>query len=215
MVLIERIKKDWFPMLVHAAALGPLVIMIWDTVQDRYLVDLVREITTRTGKTALILLLLSLVCSPLYLLFRFKWALRVRRPLGLFAFMYAGLHFLTFIWLDYGLDWNLILDAIANQLYVIAGSIALIILTLLAITSTKGWKKRLGKKWKPLHKMVYVAILFASFHFIWLSKDPREAFKYAALAIFLLVFRIPHVRKWTNRIRANFNSLLRTNPTHE
>lgn len=212
MVLIKRIKQDWFSILVQAAALGPLALIVWETVNDRFLVDMVREVTSHTGKTALILLLLSLACTPLYLLFRFKWALKVRRPLGMYAFLYAGLHFLTFIWLDYGLDWKLILDAVASQLYVIVGLIALVILTALAITSTTGWKKRLGKKWKPLHRLVYPAVLLAAFHYIWLSKEPWDAFKYTGAAVFLLLFRLPLIRKWIAKADLKL-SRLKTDPT--
>jgi sulfoxide reductase heme-binding subunit YedZ len=154
-------------------------------------VDPVREITTRTGKTALILLILSLACTPLGTLFGFKQALRVRRALGLYAFMYASLHFATFVGLDYGFDLALLRQAIFDQRYVLAGFAAGLLLLAMAITSTQGWQKLLGKNWKRLHRLAYLAGILAVVHFIWLVKDVREPLRYAAVLTALLVLRLP------------------------
>jgi DMSO/TMAO reductase YedYZ heme-binding membrane subunit len=108
MVLLDRLRKDWLRILVHVGALLPLVWTLWQYGQGLFLIDPVREITTRTGKTALILLVLSLACTPLNTVLGFKAALRVRRALGLYAFLYASLHFATFVGLDYGFDVSLL-----------------------------------------------------------------------------------------------------------
>ncbi len=163
--------------------------------QRRLLVDPIREITSLTGKTALILLVLSLACTPLATLFGFKQVLRVSRALGVYAALYVGLHFLVFVWLDYGLDLALIGRAILDQRYVLVGTATGLILLALTITSTRGWQKRLGKNWKRLHRLVYLAGILAVVHFLWLVKDAREPMRYAALLALLLALRLPPVRR--------------------
>lgn len=207
MVLRERLQRNWFRYLVHAGALAPLVLLAYDVLLDRFLVDLVTEATSRTGKTALILLVLSLSCTPLYILCGFRQGLQVRRALGLYALLYAGLHLLVFVWLDYGLDWPLILDGIVEQRFVIVGFLALLILVVLGITSTKGWKRRLGKGWRRLHRLVYLAGILAVLHFLWLVKDSREPLMYAGLLVALLGLRISSVRRAVTRLRRTLTFL--------
>ena len=199
MVLKERLKKDGFRFLVHAAALTPLLVMLWDYWQGNYLVDPIAEVTSRTGKTALILLVLSLACTPLNTLFGFKAAIKVRRALGLYGFMYVCLHFLVFVWLNYGLDWGLIVSAVLEQRFVLVGFAAGVLLAPLALTSTKGWMKRLGKNWKRLHRLIYLIAGLYITHYLWLVKDYREPLIYAGIVVFLLIMRIPAVRKTVSK----------------
>jgi sulfoxide reductase heme-binding subunit YedZ len=199
--LRTRLKKRWLQILTHIAALLPLALLAWEAWQGRFLIDPVREITTRTGKTALILLILSLACTPMNTIFGFKQALRVRRPLGLYALMYAGLHFLTFVGLDYGFDFDLIGQGILDQRYVLVGFTAGLLLLLLGITSTRGWQKRLGKNWKRLHRLVYLAGILAIVHFMWLVKDIREPLRYGAVVSLLLIVRIPVIRRAISTVR--------------
>lgn len=201
MVLLGRLRKHWLQILVHAAALLPLAWTIWQYTQGLFLVDPVREITTRTGRIALILLLLSLSCTPLNTLFGFKQALRVRRPLGLYAFLYASLHFATFVWLDYGLDFDLLWQAIFDQRYVIVGFAAGLLMLALAVTSTRGWQVRMGKNWKRLHRLAYLAGFLAVVHFAWLVKDIRVPLGYGAVLVGLLVLRLPPLRKAASNAR--------------
>ena len=105
----------------------------------------------RSGNTALVLLVLSLACTPLNAIFGFKPALRVRRALGLYAFLYASLHFAIFMALDYGLDLPLLWQDALKKPYALVGFAAGLILLALAITSFKYWQKRLGRRWKSLH----------------------------------------------------------------
>ncbi len=151
----------------------------------------------------MVLLLLSLACTPIAVL-GFKRILRVRRALGLYAFVYASLHGLTFAGWDYGFDLQLLKPAILNQRFVLAGSTAFLLLLLLAITSTRGWQKRLGKNWKRLHRLVYLAGIAVIVHFVWLSKDPRRALQYGAVLALLLAARIPIVRKGIDSVRQRF-----------
>ena len=193
---MRKLEKYWLPILTHVAALTPLAVMAWQYAQGQLSADPIREITLRTGKAALVLLVLSLVCTPVHILFKFRPALRLRRPLGLYAFLYAALHGLTFVGLDYGFDLDLILEEVSQKRFVQAGIAALLLLVPLAITSTRGWMRRLGKSWKRLHRLVYVAALVAVVHFVWLAKgDIREPLAYGAVVVVLLVLRLPFVRR--------------------
>jgi sulfoxide reductase heme-binding subunit YedZ len=201
MVLLGRLRGRWLQILVHVAALLPLVLLVWQYWQGQFLVDPVREITTRTGKTALILLVLSLAVTPIYTVSGFKPVLRVRRALGLYSFLYVSLHFLTFIGLDYQFDLSLIRGAIFDQRFVLAGFVTGLLLVPLALTSTKGFQKRLGKHWKLVHRLVFLAVILDLVHFAWLVKDIREPLRYAAVVALLLVLRIPRVRTAVSQLR--------------
>lgn len=210
MVLLEWLKVRWLKILVHGGALVPLVWLLWAYWQDLFLVDPIREITTLTGKVTLILLVLSLACTPLNTLFGIRQVLRVRRALGLYAFLYAGLHFLTFVGLDYGFDPAFVVQAILDQRYVLAGLAAGLILLALAVTSTRGWQKRLGKNWKRLHRLVYLAGILGIVHFVWLVKDVREPLRYGVVLAALLLLRVPHVRRAASNLRHRFTTMWRS-----
>lgn len=204
MVLMDRLKAHGLQILIHIGALYPLARLIWDYVGDLFIVDPVLEIMARTGRTALILLLLSLSCTPINTLLGLRSVLRVRRALGLYAFMYAGLHFLTFVGLDYGFDFDLLGPAIFDQPYVVVGLTAFLLLLALAITSTRGWQKRLRKNWKRLHRLVYLAGALVIVHFLWLVKDPREPLRYGAVLALLLLVRVPRVKTIVRGARRRF-----------
>jgi sulfoxide reductase heme-binding subunit YedZ len=206
MVLMGKLKARWPQILTHVGALLPLAWLLWKTWQGQFIVDPVKEITTSTGKTALILLILSLACTPLNTIFGFKQALRVRRPLGLYAVLYVGLHFLTFLGLDYGFDLHLIRQDILDQRYVWVGLATGLLLLLLAITSTKGWQKRLGKNWKRLHRLVYLASILDIVHFVWLTKDIREPLRYGGVVALLLMVRIPAIQRAISNARYRFKA---------
>ena len=149
MVLGRRFKLHWLQVVAHVGALLPLGWLLWQAWQDLFLVDPVREITTFTGQAAIILLLLSLACTPLNTVTGYKPFLRLSRPLGLYAFMYASLHFATFVGLDYGFDLALLGGAIFEQRYVVVGFAAGLILLALAITSTRAWQSSAASSRPP------------------------------------------------------------------
>jgi sulfoxide reductase heme-binding subunit YedZ len=200
---LDRLKARWLQILTHAAALAPLALLAWDYAQDELTANPIREVTLRTGKTALVLLVLSLASTPVHTLFGFRRAIKLRRPLGLYAFLYAGLHGLTFVGLDFGFDVGLILEEITQRRFVQAGMVAFLLLLPLAVTSTRGWIRRLGKNWRRLHRLVYLAALVAVVHFVWQAKgDIREPLLYGAAVALLLVARIPAVRDGVRGFRA-------------
>jgi sulfoxide reductase heme-binding subunit YedZ len=205
-----------FQILVHIASWIPFLLMVWDYFQSNLTINPIQELTLRTGKTALILLVLSLACTPLNIIFGWKEVNRVRRPLGLYAFMYAALHYLIYIGLDYGFNFKLIVAELSQKRYVLVGFTAGLILSALAITSTKGWQKRLKRNWKKLHTFVYLAGILVVVHYTWLVKsDIREPLIYGAVVLVLLVVRIPYIRKKLSRVEAikfsNLKKMFRAN----
>lgn len=202
---MKRLKFSKFQILVHLGALTPLVLLLWDYFNQNLSANPIQEVTFRTGKPALVLLVLSLAATPLNTLFGFRAGLKVRRALGLYSFLYVFLHFLIFIGLDYGFDPGLLSEAILEKRYALVGFTAGLILLPLALTSTRGWMKRLGKGWKRLHQLVYLASLLAVTHYVWLVKsDIREPLLWGALVVFLLVLRIPKVRRYVSQQRFRF-----------
>ena len=203
--LLGLALADWLRVLVHLGAAVPLALLLWDAWRGDLTANPIQFITLRTGKTALILLLLSLLCTPLNLLFGLKAVLPLRRPLGLWAFFYVCVHLLIFTVLDYGLDWQLIAETVAKKRYVLVGFTAFLLLLPLALTSTKASMRRLGKRWKQLHRLVYLAALLAIVHFVWLVKaDIREPLLYGAGLLLLLALRLPPVRRAVARLRGRF-----------
>ncbi len=199
---MRRLHFTPFQLLVHLGSLVPFGLLVWDGLTGGLTVNPIQEATLRTGKTALVLLVLSLAVTPLNTVFGFRAALRVRRPLGLYAFFYAAIHFLIFVGLDYSFDWALIKGAIFEKRFALVGFAAFLILLPLALTSTKGWQGRLKKRWKSLHKLVYLAALLVIVHYVWLVKaDYREPLAYGAVVGLLLVLRLPPLRKRLSQLR--------------
>ncbi len=185
---------------IHVAALAPLAVLLWDIWQNNLSVNPIQDITHRTGKTALVLLVLSLACTPASSLLGIRQAIAWRRPLGLYAFLYVSLHFLTFVGLDYGFDARLLKEAIFEKRYALVGFAAFVLLIPLAITSTDGWKIRLRHRWRKLHRLVYVAALLAVVHYVWLVKaDVRVPLQYGAIVVLLLLLRLSPVKSFFRR----------------
>lgn len=198
-------KWTWWQIATHVGALLPLGKIGWDFWFDQLTVNPIQELTFRTGWYALILLILSLTCTPLNTLFGWRQLLALRKPLGLYAFTYAALHFLIFIGLDYGLDPALIWEATFEKRYALVGFAAFVILLALALTSTQGSQRRLRKNWKRLHRGVYVAAILAIAHFYMLVKaDVREPLAYGAVVGLLLLLRTPWLRKQAGKLRTQW-----------
>ena len=191
-------RKNWLFWTVNIGAAIPLLWLAWDFGQGNLSINPIADITTRTGTAGLVLLLLSLACTPLMTITGWRQPATVRKSLGLWAFVYASFHLLNFVGLDYGFDLGFILqDGLPTKPYIVVGLLAFLILVSLAITSTKGWQRRLGKKWKWLHRLVYVAGVAVIVHFLWIAKaaDDWEPALYGVLLSALLILRIPAVRK--------------------
>lgn len=199
-ITLPRLSK--FQLAVHIGALLPLFLLIFDWTRDNLTFNPIQALELRTGKYALVLLILSLACTPINTVFGFRQVLKVRRPLGLYAFFYASIHFLIFIGLDYQFDLGLLQEAIFEKRYAFVGFAAGLILLALAFTSTRGWMKRLGRTWMKLHKFVYLAGILVIIHYVWLVKsDIRTPLLYGALVLLLLALRIPSLRHKASQIK--------------
>ena len=168
--------------------------LVYNGLTGNLTADPVQGALLRTGKIALELLILSLACTPLNTIFGFTPALRVRRALGDYAFLYVCLHFVIFVSLDYGFNFQYILPELGKP-YLLVGLIAGILLIPLAITSFSPWPKRLGKNWKRLHNLVYLINILSALHFILeVKQGVTEPYLWMILIIFLLVLRLPPIR---------------------
>lgn len=193
---MPKLKAYWFQILVHIAVLMPLAVLAWDFAQGQLTANPIQEIQLRTGRYTLILLVLTLACTPAYHLVGLKQVLVLRRLLGLYTFAYASLHFLNFVGLDYGFNFALIWEDIGTKRFILVGFAAFLVLLALAVTSTAGWKKRLSKNWKYVHRLIYGAAILAVLHFIWQAKvDLSVPLIYASIVTLLLVVRIPKIAK--------------------
>jgi len=198
------LRDNWLRALVHLGALAPLFFIVLDNYRYNLTANPIQEITVRTGKAGLVLLVLSLACTPLNTIFGISQAIRVRRALGLYGFMYVALHLAIFVALDYGGNLQLVGQAIVEKYYVIAGFVAFLILVPLAITSTRGWMRRLGRSWKTLHRLVYLAVPIAVLHFALLVKSlgsRPEPLIFGAIVLGLLALRLPTVRRASSALR--------------
>ena len=178
--------------MVFLLCLGPLTVLVWKGFHDLLGANPVDVITRTTGHWTLIFLLVTLGVSPARKLLRMPWLIRFRRMLGLFAFFYATLHLMTYVWLDKFFDFPAMLHDIAKRRFITAGMTAWFLLLPLALTSTAGWIRRLGgKRWQNLHRLIYLSAIAGVIHFIWLVKaDLRRPLMYGAVLAVLLAYRI-------------------------
>jgi len=188
---VEPVLQKLLKPAVWIGGLLPLALIVIAGATGSLEADPVKDITYRTGKAVLVLLLCTLAVTPIRRLTGWNGVIAARRPLGLFAYFYACLHFL--IYLGYqGFSPPDIVEDVVKHPYVTAGFTALVLLTPLAVTSTRGWIRRLGKRWTRLHRLVYAAAILGVIHFLWsVKKDVREPLIYAAVLALLLVLRIP------------------------
>lgn len=163
----------------------------------------VDEMMDRLGEWGLRLLLATLCVTPLAVTLRMPWLMGLRRMLGLYAFTYLALHFLNWLVLDQWFDWQAILADLAERPYITVGFTALVMLVPLAVTSTAGWMRRLGRRWQRLHRLVYPAAILGCVHFWWQVKaDWREPALYAAVLATLLAWRAHRARMRLARANA-------------
>lgn len=176
---------------VQLLALLPLLALLWDGYSDALGADPVEEITHRTGWWALTLLMASLAVTPVRRITGWNRVIQLRRTLGLFAFFYATVHVLVYFGLDQMFSVEYIGEDILERPYITVGFTAWLLLVPLALTSTRGWIRRLGKRWQLLHRLVYPAAILAVLHFLWLVKaDLREPLVFAAILAALLGLRL-------------------------
>ena len=179
-------------LVIFLAALVPLARLIWKFRHDALGANPVEVITHSTGDWTLILIMVTLSVTPLRKITKQYWLVGVRRMIGLFAFFYGCLHFTTYLWLDKSFDVQEMIKDIYKRPFITAGFTAFVLMIPLALTSTKGWIRRLGgKNWQKLHRLIYVTAIAGVVHYIWLVKaDLRKPMQYAFVLSVLLVYRI-------------------------
>ena len=182
--------------MVFAALLAPFAWLVYSLLTGGLGPDPIEELTHATGELGLRFLVLSLALTPLRHLLKATWPIRLRRMIGLFAFFYAALHVVIWSVLDQALDPAAMLEDIVRRPYVLAGTVAFLILLPLAATSTKGIARRLGARWSALHRWVYLAAAAAVVHYVWLAKgDIREPYVYLAVLAGLFALRFGQLLK--------------------
>ena len=151
----------------------------------------VETLQDELGEWGLRFILITLAVTPLRQLLGWPWLTQFRRMLGLFAFTYCGLHFVNYLWLDQRFEWNAIVEDVVERPFITVGFTAVVLLIPLAVTSTAGWRRRLGRRWQSLHRLVYVIAILACWHFWWqVKKDITEPLIYAGIAAALLGYRV-------------------------
>lgn len=150
----------------------------------------VEKIQDTFGQWGLRFLVITLAVTPVRDWFGLPWLVQLRRMLGLYAFCYVVMHFLTWLILDQGLYWSGILQDIGERPFITIGFTALLLLIPLAVTSTNKMMRRLGKRWKSLHRLSYAICLLAVWHYYWQVKaDTTEPLIYLAIVLVLLGWR--------------------------
>lgn len=195
---------------IWVLALIPAGLIVVDFLRGRLGANPIEEVIHRLGWWALALLLIGLAVTPLRRLTGWNRIIRYRRLIGLFAFAYATAHFLAYIVLDQWFAWGYIVEDIAKRPFILVGFSAWLLLFPLAVTSTTGWIRRLGKGWGKLHRLVYVSAALGTLHFFWRVKaDTREPIVFVLFLAILLVLRYPPVSQrlaaWRHRRTANEN----------
>jgi methionine sulfoxide reductase heme-binding subunit len=154
--------------------------------------DPIAAILNDLGYVAFVLLASTLACTPLHIVAKLKWPLLVRKLLGDFCFFYATLHLLTYTVFDQGLNFSDIAKDVLKHKFIFLGMATWLLMLPLAITSTHGWQKRLGfRRWKRLHRVVYLCGGLAAVHFFLRFKTPRlETIAWLAVIAMLLLVRV-------------------------
>lgn len=188
---------------MHIYAWSVVVILLFKFLTDNFSANPIQDLERATGRHAITMLILSLACTPINTIFKWSEPLKRRRALGLYALLYATIHFIIYLDLDYGLAWSRIIPDVVQKPRLIVGILALLFMIPLGITSFDIWKKRLGKNWKRLHLIVYMITPLAVLHYIWSKKGDilslqGEVFKpalYGLAVVIFLILRIPVIRK--------------------
>ena len=202
--------------ILHLAAWFPIARLVFEAFTGGLTANPIQHIEQRTGRAAITFLILSLAATPLNSLFGWSEMIKRRRALGLYSFMYASIHVIIFLDLDYGLAWSLIIQTIFEKPFILLGATAFLLLIPLAVTSFDIWKVRLKKNWKRLHSLIYFIAPMVILHYAWGKKGDFFSFSgevarpwaYAIAFLILMILRIPPVRRFIasarTRIRLPF-----------
>lgn len=182
--------------ILFTVCLVPFITLVIGAVNNTLGTNPVETMTHETGEWTLRFLLLTLLITPLRRLSGKSWLIKLRRMLGLYAFFYACLHFITYIWFDQYFDWMEVVRDIPKRPFITVGFTAFVLLIPLAVTSNNKMIRLLKKNWVKLHKLVYVIAVLGVLHFLWLVKaDTLEPLIYASILLILLGYRAYYQRR--------------------
>jgi sulfoxide reductase heme-binding subunit YedZ len=197
-------QRKWLAwrVAVFLAALAPLIVWSWQVANNAAGPEPGRYLLLNIGIGGLWMLLFTLSLTTLTKLTRWKGFALIRRQLGLWTLAYATLHMLSYALFILGLNWALLGSEIVKRPYIIVGMIALIGLAVLGATSNKWSMRRLGKRWKPLHKFSYAILGLVLLHFFWVVRaDMGEWAIYAAIGALVMATRLPPVSRTLPKLR--------------
>src|SRR5919109_3209904 len=185
----------WRNILVHVIATLPILLTAYEYLTGTLPIVLDRHLVIRFGAAGLAFLIASFSITPISILTGKTNLKPIRRPLGVYGFCYIALHLMAYAWLSNGFDWDLILRDIGERRAMSVGLLGFALLIPLALTSTNGWQKRLGRRWKILHRLVYFAVPLSILHYFWLERDIKDwVLVYAGLVALLFLIRFPVIR---------------------
>lgn len=164
-------KQPWLRLIVHAVGLLPLVWMVGDFLLNLESYSANRALMLRSGSVGLILLVAAFAVSPLAWWLQQPVLVQPRRALGLYGFSFVCIHLLVYAWLDNNFMLALMIRDLGERGAMSVGLLAFALLIPLALTSTDGWQRRLGKRWRLLHRLVYLALPLSLLHYFWLDRD--------------------------------------------
>ena len=187
---------------VHIIASLPILLTAYEYLTGTLPIVLDRHLVIRFGAVGLAFLVASFTITPIAILTGRTNLKPIRRPLGVYGFCYIALHLLAYTWLSNGFDWALILRDIGERRAMSVGLLAFALLIPLALTSTNGWQRRLGRRWKMLHRLVYLAVPLSILHYFWLERDIKDwVLVYLVVVVVLFMMRIPSLRQAIARRR--------------
>ena len=186
------LTSKWTKVVVFLVCLIPLGMLVWRGLNNGLGANPVEFIQLTTGRWTLRFLVFTLCVTPFRKVLKLPDLIRFRRMLGLFAFTYLCIHFLTYLVLDQSLDLSAIWKDVAKRPFITVGFLGFLLLLPLAVTSTAGWIRRLGgKRWQALHRAIYFAAVCGVIHYYWKVKsDVRMPLFYGALVGILLLWRL-------------------------
>lgn len=201
--------------VIHFCGWFPLLITLYQVLTGNLTANPIQAVEQRLGRVALYFLIASLACTPIVTLTGWREPIKRRRALGLYAFMYASLHFIVFAGVDYGLDLPQLAKLTSEKPFILLGLTAGLILLALAITSFKWWMRQMGKGWQNLHRTIYLGGIIVVIHFAMarkaniatLSGDIIQPLIIGILLAILLLLRIPVIRRLASGLRQKLNSL--------
>src|SRR5712664_4752029 len=191
-MLRKFLSSNWAKVAVFVLSLGPLLFLVWRAVQADLTPNPVEFLQHQTGDWTLRFLIFTLCITPFRKVLNLPELIRFRRMLGLFAFFYVSLHFLTYLGPDQSFNFAAMLKDVVKRPFITVGFAAFVLLIPLALTSTTGWIRRLGgKRWQALHRLIYVSAIAGVIHYWWLVKaDITRPAQYAFVLSLLLGYRL-------------------------